>query len=44
VLLWLFKVYGDKGSNITVLRCSFVNNTFDSEGAAIKVSIQSRLG
>jgi len=30
-------VYGDRGANITVLNCAFVNNTFDAEGAAIRV-------
>lgn len=30
-------IYGDKGVTLTVQSCSFVNNTFDAEGTAIKV-------
>jgi len=30
-------VYGDRGANITILNCAFVNGTFDGDGAAIRV-------
>lgn len=30
-------IFGDKGSTVNVVGCSFVNNTFGGEGAAIRV-------
>lgn len=30
-------VYGDRGADISVLNCAFVNNTFDSDGGVFRV-------